>query len=74
MLFFSPSVQLLMPHFRYTLHINTGGRKTLFGPNGALNEVRSSTSLLIMNSSFGISCFSKESCAFVLIIFVSLQK
>lgn len=45
--FFSGSVQLLMPHFRYTLHINTGGRKTLFGPEGALNEVQSSTSLII---------------------------
>ncbi|CAG03588.1 unnamed protein product [Tetraodon nigroviridis] len=36
-----PIYKLLMPHFRYTLHINTGGRKTLFGPDGALEEVHS---------------------------------
>lgn len=33
-----PIYKLLMPHFRYTLHINTGGRESLFGPDGALNE------------------------------------
>uniref|UniRef100_H2VCF5 Uncharacterized protein n=1 Tax=Takifugu rubripes TaxID=31033 RepID=H2VCF5_TAKRU len=34
-----PIYKLLMPHFRYTLHINTGGRKSLFGSNGALSEL-----------------------------------
>lgn len=48
-----------MPHFRYTLHINTGGRKSLFGPDGALNEVQSSTSLT-MNISLGINCISDD--------------
>ncbi|TWW68834.1 hydroperoxide isomerase ALOXE3-like [Takifugu flavidus] len=33
-----PIYKLLMPHFRYTLHVNTGGRKNLFGSNGALRE------------------------------------
>uniref|UniRef100_A0A3Q3WZT4 Uncharacterized protein n=2 Tax=Mola mola TaxID=94237 RepID=A0A3Q3WZT4_MOLML len=32
-----PIYKLLFPHFRYTLHINTGGRKSLFGPDGALH-------------------------------------
>ncbi|XP_041660837.1 hydroperoxide isomerase ALOXE3-like [Cheilinus undulatus] len=32
-----PIYKLLFPHFRYTLHINTGGRTSLFGPNGALS-------------------------------------
>lgn len=50
---FSLGSQLLMPHFRYTLHINTGGRKSLFGSNGALNEVPSFTSI-IMELSSGI--------------------
>uniref|UniRef100_A0A674NNQ1 Uncharacterized protein n=1 Tax=Takifugu rubripes TaxID=31033 RepID=A0A674NNQ1_TAKRU len=34
-----PIYKLLMPHFRYTLHVNTGGRKSLFGSDGALSEV-----------------------------------
>ncbi|XP_042245482.1 hydroperoxide isomerase ALOXE3-like [Thunnus maccoyii] len=32
-----PIYKLLIPHFRYTLPINTDGRKTLFGPEGALS-------------------------------------
>ncbi|XP_044025317.1 hydroperoxide isomerase ALOXE3-like [Siniperca chuatsi] len=32
-----PLHKLLLPHFRYTLHINTVGRKSLFGPDGALS-------------------------------------
>lgn len=32
-------IQLLIPHFRHTLHINIVGRKTLLGPGGALSEV-----------------------------------
>lgn len=32
-----PIYKLLFPHFRYTLHINTGGRTSLFGPKGALS-------------------------------------
>nr|XP_046229882.1 hydroperoxide isomerase ALOXE3-like [Scatophagus argus] len=32
-----PLYKLLFPHFRYTLHINTGGRNTLFGPDGTLS-------------------------------------
>uniref|UniRef100_A0A674NFZ2 Uncharacterized protein n=1 Tax=Takifugu rubripes TaxID=31033 RepID=A0A674NFZ2_TAKRU len=34
-----PIYKLLMPHFRYTLHVNTGGRKSLFGSDGALSEL-----------------------------------
>uniref|UniRef100_A0A674N9N1 Uncharacterized protein n=1 Tax=Takifugu rubripes TaxID=31033 RepID=A0A674N9N1_TAKRU len=30
-----PIYKLLMPHFRYTLHVNTGGRKSLFGSDGS---------------------------------------
>ncbi|KAK9531517.1 hypothetical protein VZT92_010937 [Zoarces viviparus] len=33
-----PLYKLLFPHFRYTLHINTGGRRNLFGPEGALSK------------------------------------
>ncbi|XP_029984476.1 hydroperoxide isomerase ALOXE3-like [Sphaeramia orbicularis] len=32
-----PIYKLLIPHFRYTLPINTGGRLNLFGPEGALS-------------------------------------
>ncbi|XP_034556045.1 hydroperoxide isomerase ALOXE3-like [Notolabrus celidotus] len=32
-----PIYKLLFPHFRHTLHINTGGRTSLFGPEGALS-------------------------------------
>ncbi|XP_054475055.1 LOW QUALITY PROTEIN: hydroperoxide isomerase ALOXE3-like [Anoplopoma fimbria] len=32
-----PLYKLLFPHFRYTLYINTGGRTSLFGPDGALS-------------------------------------
>uniref|UniRef100_UPI0037E96B61 hydroperoxide isomerase ALOXE3-like n=1 Tax=Semicossyphus pulcher TaxID=241346 RepID=UPI0037E96B61 len=32
-----PIYKLLFPHFRYTLHINTTGRTSLFGPEGALS-------------------------------------
>uniref|UniRef100_UPI0037E842FB hydroperoxide isomerase ALOXE3-like n=1 Tax=Semicossyphus pulcher TaxID=241346 RepID=UPI0037E842FB len=32
-----PIYKLLFPHFRYTLHINTAGRTSLFGPEGALS-------------------------------------
>jgi len=32
-----PIYKLLIPHFRYTLPINTDGRKNLFGPEGALS-------------------------------------
>ncbi|CAJ1078462.1 hydroperoxide isomerase ALOXE3-like [Xyrichtys novacula] len=32
-----PIYKLLLPHFRYTLHINTGGRTNLFGPEGPLS-------------------------------------
>ncbi|XP_067428075.1 hydroperoxide isomerase ALOXE3-like [Thunnus thynnus] len=32
-----PIYKLLIPHFRYTLPINTDGRKVLFGPEGALS-------------------------------------
>uniref|UniRef100_A0A3Q3G0J9 Si:dkey-17e16.9 n=1 Tax=Labrus bergylta TaxID=56723 RepID=A0A3Q3G0J9_9LABR len=32
-----PIYKLLFPHFRSTLHINTGGRTSLFGPDGALS-------------------------------------
>uniref|UniRef100_A0A3Q3G0P0 Si:dkey-17e16.9 n=1 Tax=Labrus bergylta TaxID=56723 RepID=A0A3Q3G0P0_9LABR len=34
-----PIYKLLFPHFRSTLHINTGGRTSLFGPDGALSIV-----------------------------------
>ena len=34
------SAQLLFPHFRTTLYINTVGRIDLFGPGGALSMVR----------------------------------
>ncbi|KAM3602813.1 uncharacterized protein V6R79_011270 [Siganus canaliculatus] len=33
-----PLYKLLYPHFRYTLNINVGGRKDLFGPGGALRN------------------------------------
>ncbi|XP_056284888.1 arachidonate 12-lipoxygenase, 12R-type-like [Pseudoliparis swirei] len=32
-----PLYKLLFPHFQSTLFINTGGRSTLFGPDGALS-------------------------------------
>uniref|UniRef100_A0A672HGF5 Si:dkey-17e16.9 n=1 Tax=Salarias fasciatus TaxID=181472 RepID=A0A672HGF5_SALFA len=32
-----PLYKFLIPHFRYTLHINTLSRTILFGPKGALN-------------------------------------
>ncbi|XP_034383390.1 hydroperoxide isomerase ALOXE3-like [Cyclopterus lumpus] len=32
-----PLYKLLIPHFQYTLFINTDGRPTLFGPDGALS-------------------------------------
>uniref|UniRef100_A0A8C2ZF71 Uncharacterized protein n=1 Tax=Cyclopterus lumpus TaxID=8103 RepID=A0A8C2ZF71_CYCLU len=34
-----PLYKLLIPHFQYTLFINTDGRPTLFGPDGALSIV-----------------------------------
>lgn len=39
LIIFPLSVQLLFPHFRYTLNINTEGRASLFGPTGSLSEV-----------------------------------
>ncbi|XP_036942277.1 hydroperoxide isomerase ALOXE3-like [Acanthopagrus latus] len=32
-----PIYKLLFPHFRYTLHVNTNGRDSLFAPEGALS-------------------------------------
>ncbi|XP_049913726.1 hydroperoxide isomerase ALOXE3-like [Epinephelus moara] len=32
-----PLYKLLVPHFRYTLYLNTRGRKALFGPDGVLS-------------------------------------
>ncbi|XP_042359022.1 hydroperoxide isomerase ALOXE3-like [Plectropomus leopardus] len=32
-----PLYKLLIPHFRYTFHVNIGGRTYLFGPKGTLN-------------------------------------
>ncbi|XP_034383388.1 hydroperoxide isomerase ALOXE3-like [Cyclopterus lumpus] len=32
-----PLYKLLIPHFKSTLYINTGGRKNLFGPDGAFS-------------------------------------
>ncbi|XP_030261043.1 hydroperoxide isomerase ALOXE3-like [Sparus aurata] len=32
-----PIYKLLFPHFRYTLSVNTSGRDSLFGPEGALS-------------------------------------
>uniref|UniRef100_A0A8C2ZDX6 Uncharacterized protein n=1 Tax=Cyclopterus lumpus TaxID=8103 RepID=A0A8C2ZDX6_CYCLU len=34
-----PLYKLLIPHFKSTLYINTGGRKNLFGPDGAFSIV-----------------------------------
>ncbi|XP_068198242.1 hydroperoxide isomerase ALOXE3-like [Antennarius striatus] len=33
-----PLYKLLFPNFRYTLPLNIGGRKSLFGPNGSLSK------------------------------------
>ncbi|KAK1900610.1 Hydroperoxide isomerase ALOXE3 [Dissostichus eleginoides] len=36
--FFPLSVQLLFPHFRHTLDLNTNGRLSLLGPDGVLSD------------------------------------